>query len=86
MAALITAGDAGATGTHAATGTTEVIASGTFAGNSVQLTAYSDAQPEAPIHTFSGPGAVLIQSKAGTSIVATVVGVNTSSISVTANS
>ena len=83
MTAIITAGTAGATGTHVATGTTEVIASGSFAGNSVQITVVSDAQPEAPAHCFSGPGAVLIQSKSGTSVIATVTGVNTSSISVT---
>jgi hypothetical protein len=85
MADIITDGTAGATGTHVATGTTEVIASGGFGGNTVQILVNADAGDPAPAHTFMGPGAISLQTAVGTTITATVIGKNTSTVDVTAN-
>jgi hypothetical protein len=72
MAAIITAGGAGATATHAATGTTQVIVSGALQGARVRITVLADALPAAPVYTFDNPGAISLQCAAGTTIRATV--------------
>ena len=85
MALIINQGTAGATGSHSATGPTEIITSGAFGANSVQISVISDGAEEAPVCTFGGPGAVLVQAAAGTTINARVTGTNASLIDVAMN-
>ena len=85
MADVIIDGTSGATGTHTAAGVTEVIASGGFGGNTVQILVNAGAANPAPAHSFFGPGAISLQTASGTVITATVVGKNTSTVDVTMN-
>jgi hypothetical protein len=85
VALVLDDGDSGDEGSHAATGVTEVIASGTFAGNRVAMYANVAGSPQAPIHRFESPGAVSVNAASGTVLTVKVVGKNTSAIDVTMN-
>ena len=74
MAAIITNGTTGATGTHTATGVTQVIASGAFKAGSVQVELKADSLDYAPVYTFSSPGAISLQTASGSTVQVTVVG------------
>ena len=74
MAAIINNGGDGATGTHAATGITEIIASGSFGTASVEILLSHDGQAAAPVWNFSAPGAISLQCAGGATITAKVRG------------
>jgi hypothetical protein len=79
MANVIIDGVAGDTGTHTATGETEVIASGVFHNNRVQVWVNQSTLALAPVHTFEAPGAVKLATAATTVITLTVVGLDADS-------
>lgn len=85
MSAIISNGSEGDTGSHVATGVTEVIASGQFGGGTVEVLVSADGQAYAPAYTFMSPGAVSLQSAAGTTVQATVIGGPSAVIDVTCN-
>jgi hypothetical protein len=85
MALVINASDVAVSTPVAASGVTEVVASGDFAGATVSIQVSASAGAYAPVHTFFSPGAVSLQTAAGTLIRASVTGGNTPSIDVAVN-
>ena len=81
MALVINSGTAGATGNAATTGAVQVIAAGSFAGNRVLFELELDAV-RAPVYEMENPGCISFDTVTGTTVHATVIGTDTSSISV----
>lgn len=81
MALVITAGTP-ATATATAGGVSEVIASGDFGGNIVQILVNQSGADPAPAYTFKSPGAISLQTVSGTEITAQIIGGNTNTIDV----
>ena len=73
MAVIITAGADGDIGTYTAIGPTEIIVSGPMDGCSVGVSVDGGAG-QAPVYNFSGQGAVLLQTAAGTIVTCEVSG------------
>ena len=87
MAAIITNGGNGATGSHAMTGNTSVIISGNFgSGAYVLIEKAADSQDRAELDTVKFSDSFLITGASGETLYFTVKGGNSStSIDVTAN-
>lgn len=84
MALIFSSGTSGTTGSHTATGPTQVIVGGTFGQNKLEVLVTADVAAEAPVANFSAPGAITLQTAAGTTIDFNVVGSDTSEINVSA--
>lgn len=82
MAAVISAGDTGATGSHVTTGPSQVTVSGVFNGGAVEITCSADTLRSAPVVSFNTPGCVSLQTAVGVTLTATVVGGSTPSVDV----
>lgn len=79
MAVIITDGVAGDEATHTASGETEVIASGSFKNNKVQIMVNQTGAAPAPAFTFGSPAAIKLATAVGTTITAVIVGVDADS-------
>jgi hypothetical protein len=80
--ALIINNSSPLTATKAQTATSQIIVSGDFGGNTVLLEATADSGDYAPVKTFRSPGWFFLENKTGTTLRATVMGGNASSIDV----
>lgn len=76
MAAILTNASGNDSNTHAATGTTQLIASGDFLDGVISIQIEADALPPAEVLVFRGEGAKTLNLASGTTITATVKGAN----------